>query len=117
MHFDLIMCYNIVHGLSAIRFDDMFTFNNSCTHSCSFHFISLISFFNNSCTFNNSCGHSLEIHVPVAKFDIRRYSFAVRVVPIWNSLPKKIVTASTTKAFKHSILSHNFNVFLKFRYM
>ena len=31
MHFDMIMCYNIVHGLSAIRFDDMFTFNNSCT--------------------------------------------------------------------------------------
>ena len=95
MHFDLTMCYNfIVHGLSAIRFDDMFTFNNSRTR-----------------------GHSLKLRVPVAKSDIRKYSFAVRVVPIWNSLPEKIVTASTTKAFKHLILSHNFNVFLKFRYM
>ena len=94
MHFDLTLCYNIVHGLSAIRFDDMFTFNNSCTR-----------------------GHSLKLNVPVAKSDVRKYSFAVRVVPIWNSLPEKIVTASTTKSFKHLILSHNFNVFLKFRYM
>ena len=94
MHFDVTLCYNIVHGLSAIRFDDMFTFNNSCTR-----------------------GHSLKLNVPVGKSDVRKYSFAVRVVPIWNSLPEKIVTASTTKSFKHLILSHNFNVFLKFRYM
>ena len=94
MHFDLTMCYNIVYGLSAIRFDDMFTFNNSCTR-----------------------GHSLELNVPVAKSDVRKYFFAVRVVPIWNTLPDKIVTASSTKAFKHLILSHNFNVFLKFPYM
>ena len=79
--------------MSAIRFDDMFAFNNSCTR-----------------------GHSLKLNVPVAKSDIRKYSFAVRVVPIWNTLPEIIVTASTTKAFKHLILSHNFNVFLKFRY-
>ena len=66
MHFDLTMCYNIVHGLSAVSFDDSFTFNNSCTR-----------------------GHSLKLNVPVAKCDVRKYSFAVRVVPIWNSLPEK----------------------------
>ena len=68
MHFDLIMCYNIVHGLSAIQFDDMFTFNNSCTLKL-----------------------KLKLNVPVAKSDVRKYSFAVRVVPIWNSLPRKIL--------------------------
>ena len=82
MHFDLIMCFNIVHGLSAIRFDDMFTFNNSCTR-----------------------GHSLKLNVPVAKSDVRKFSFAVRVVPIWNFLPENIVTASTTKAFKHYLIT------------
>ena len=62
MHLDLTMCYNIVHGLSAIRFDDMFTFDNSCSR-----------------------GHSLNLNVPVAKSDIRKYSLAVKVVPIWKA--------------------------------
>ena len=92
-HFYLTMCYNIVHGLSAVSFDDIFTFNNTCTR-----------------------GHSLKLNVSVAKCDVRKYSFAVNAVPVWNSLPEKIVTTHNTKVFKHLILSHNFNALLKCPY-
>jgi len=34
------------------------------------------------------------------KYDLRKYSFSVRVVNIWNSLPNWVVSANTTDTFK-----------------
>jgi len=32
--------------------------------------------------------------------DIHKYSFSNRIIPLWNSLPEKVVSSSTVKRFK-----------------
>ena len=32
--------------------------------------------------------------------DTRKYSFSNRIIPLWNSLPEKVVSSSTVKSFK-----------------
>ena len=89
---DLAMCYNIVHGCCALRFDEFFTFSiNPVTR-----------------------GHSLKLTVPLCKSNIRKNIFATRVVPIWNSLPQQIVSANSPAAFKNQISKHDFSLFLNF---
>jgi hypothetical protein len=89
---DLITCYNIVHGFTALKFNDFFVFSiNTKTR-----------------------GNTLKLAVPLDKTDIRKYFFASRVIPIWNSLPAKIVTASSTKLFKNFINSYDLKLFLDF---
>ena len=68
---DLKMCYNIVHGLTCLNFDDFFVFSQ----------------------YLSTRGHRFKLIVPISKSNIRKYFFAARVVPIWNSLPEKLVTA------------------------
>ena len=89
---DLVMCYNIVHGCCALRFDEFFTFStNPVTR-----------------------GHSLKLSVPLCKSNIRKNFIAVRVVPIWNSLPQQIVSANSPAAFKNQISKYDFRLFLNF---
>jgi len=38
-------------------------------------------------------GHSLELATLPSRLEIRRNSFAVRVMKPWNSLPEEVVTA------------------------
>ena len=45
-------------------------------------------------------GHSLKLHTLQSRLDIRKYSFAVRVVKRWNSLPEEVVTAPSVQAFE-----------------
>jgi hypothetical protein len=40
-------------------------------------------------------GHSLKLYPQRARTQLRKYSFAMRVVNYWNSLPEKIVTSKT----------------------
>ena len=70
---DLRMSFNIVHGNIALRFDDLLAFSNNAF----------------------TRGHPFKLTVPLAKTDVRKYFFAVRIVPVWNSLPKNVVTASS----------------------
>ncbi|MFZ2537611.1 MAG: reverse transcriptase domain-containing protein, partial [Oscillospiraceae bacterium] len=90
--FDLTMCYNIIHGCSALSFGDFFAFSNKST----------------------TRGHSLKLSAHLCKSNIRKHFFAVRVVPIWNSLPEKIVTSGTTRTFKKLISTYDFSMFLTF---
>ena len=46
----------------------------------------------------NTRGHSLELYAQLSRREIRRNSFAVRVVKAWNSLPD--VVSSSVKAFE-----------------
>ena len=82
--FDLILCYNIVHGHNSSSFNDFFSFSNN----------------------PSSRGHSLKLAFPTAKSDIRKYFFSTRVVKIWNALPTNIVHAPSTHSFK-SLLSYH----------
>jgi len=45
-------------------------------------------------------GHSLKLHGQQSRLDIRKYSFAVRVVKPWSSLPEEVVTAPSVQAFE-----------------
>ena len=45
-------------------------------------------------------GNDLRLKKFRVKYDLRKYSFSVRVVNIWNSLPNLVVSANTTDTFK-----------------
>jgi len=40
-------------------------------------------------------GHSLKLVHPRCHYDLRKYSFTVRIVNLWNSLPENIISANT----------------------
>ena len=44
-------------------------------------------------------GHSLKLYPQRARTQLRKYSFVMRVVKYWNSLPEKIVTSKTLNTF------------------
>jgi len=45
-------------------------------------------------------GHSLKLHAQQSRLDVRKFSFAVRVVKPWNSLPEEVVTSPSVQAFE-----------------
>ena len=51
------------------------------------------------------------------KYDLRKYSFSVRVVNIWNSLHNWVVSANTTDTFKARLdkFWHNQDIVYDFR--
>ena len=68
---DLIMCYNIIKDNNCIDSSTFFTFSNN----------------------KFSRGHPLKLSIPLTKLNTRKYFFANRVIPIWNSLPAETVMA------------------------
>ncbi len=51
----------------------------------------------------NTRGHELKIVKRYCKKEIRRHSFAYRIVDPWNSLPATVVTAPSIAAFKNRL--------------
>jgi len=45
-------------------------------------------------------GHSLKLCAQPARLDIRKFSFAVRVIKPWNYLPEEVVMSSSVKMFE-----------------
>ena len=48
-------------------------------------------------------GHSMKLKTKRSRYDIRKFSFSVRIVNNWNSLEEQIVTASTLNGFKNRL--------------
>ena len=48
-------------------------------------------------------GHSLKMSVPVCRSEIRRRTFAVRRVLLWNSLPADVVETTSLSTFKRRL--------------
>ena len=48
-------------------------------------------------------GHSLKLVHPRCHYDLRKYSFTVRIVNLWNSLPENVVSANTVNTFKNRL--------------
>ena len=48
-------------------------------------------------------GHAYKLSIPMCRKEVRRQSFAVRHVSLWNSLPSDIVTSSSTDTFKSKL--------------
>ena len=89
---DLIMCYNIVKGNNCIDPSTFFSFPN----------------------YKFSRGHPLKISIPLAKLNARKFFFASRVIPAWNSLPETTVLAPSSFSFKHHLHQTDFSKFLIF---
>ncbi len=48
-------------------------------------------------------GHSMKLASMGSRHDIRKYSFSVRVVNIWNSLTEDVVSAGSISIFKNRL--------------
>ena len=49
---------------------------------------------------------ALNLHKLVVErchYDVRKYSFCIRVVNIWNSLPNDVITATSVNSFKNRL--------------
>jgi len=62
-------------------------------------------------------GHSLKLVHPRCHYDLWKYSFTVRIVNLWNSLPEKVVfIANTVNTFKNRLDKFWFNQELVYDY-
>ena len=48
-------------------------------------------------------GHNLKLVNLRCRYDLRKYSFAVKVVNIWNSLPDSVISANNVNTFKNRL--------------
>ena len=51
-------------------------------------------------------GHHLKLEVPRCNTDLRRKSFAVRCIGVWNKLPSSVVLSSSLYVFKRALTDH-----------
>ena len=75
---DLIHVWKILHGKCAIGIDDLFVLSLS----------------------QGTRGHPLKLQTRYCRLDIRRRSFAFRVVPLWNSISREAAEATSLTSFK-----------------
>jgi len=83
--FDLLMCYKIIYNHVNINRDCFFTF----------------------ATYPGTRGHSLKLALPDSRIKARSLSFAVRIIPVWNSLPNDVVRAANIYLFKNRLSKTN----------
>lgn len=88
---DLILCYQIIHGLVDLPFDSYFKY---APHG-------------------PTRGHQWKLYLPLARLDLRKSTFAVRVVPVWNSLSESVVSAPSLHIFRHRLLNTDLSPFLE----
>ena len=48
-------------------------------------------------------GHSRKLKIKSARLDIRKFSFTVRVVSLWNKLSEQTVSSESLDCFKKSL--------------
>ena len=62
-------------------------------------------------------GHSRKLKKKYCKLDIRKYSFGLRSVDVWNSLPEKVVQATTIREFEIELDNYWNNFELKYNHL
>ncbi|KAI8493731.1 hypothetical protein Bbelb_286520 [Branchiostoma belcheri] len=79
---DMLEVFKILKGKEGIRMEDLFTLasNPYATR-----------------------GHHLKLEMPLAKLNIRKKFFSVRVIQEWNKLPLETVKQTSVNRFKSSI--------------
>ena len=73
-YLSLVECFKTIHGLNDLDTSMYFTFVRS--------------------------NHRYKVKSVMAKLNSYKYSFFVRVIPIWNSLPEHVTEAESLMAFK-----------------
>jgi len=48
-------------------------------------------------------GHTKKLVVKRCHYDVRKYSFCIRVISIWNSLPCEVISAPSVNSFKNRL--------------
>ena len=48
-------------------------------------------------------GNSLKLNVQRCKYNLRKFSFTIRIVNLWNSLPDSVVLADSVNLFKNKL--------------
>lgn len=84
---DLMMCFKIVH-------------EQVCIDSSNFFIIAKLS---------RTRGHNYKLYKQQCCLDVRKYSFAHRVIDVWNNLPYDAVNASSLNCFKRKLDSIDFS--------
>ena len=90
---DLQYVYRIFYGLIDLNFDDFFQ-------------ISIVRLRGNDC--------KLFIPALMKNLNCRKFSFAIRTLNVWNSLPNEIVTAKSPTSFTNLLKTIDLSEFLKF---
>jgi hypothetical protein len=57
-------------------------------------------------TTSNTRGHSKKMKIKTSRLNVRKYTFVIRIVEIWNSLPESVIQAKTVKKFKIGLDEH-----------
>jgi len=81
------MCYKIINGLVAIDCSEFFSFTD--------------------CDWTR--GHNLKLYTQICRPDVRKFSFARRVCPVWNALSYD--TACSVSSFKHTLGAVNLDFY------
>ena len=85
MRGDMIEVFKIINGIyDPLTTVDMFELN----------------------TTSNARGHSKNMKKKTSRLNVRKYTFAVRIVEIWNSLPESVIQAKTVKQFEIGLDEH-----------
>jgi hypothetical protein len=83
MQGDMIEVFKIINGIyDPLTTMDMFELN----------------------TTSNTRGHSKKMKIKTS--NVRKYTFVVRIVEIWNSLPESVIQAKTVKQFEIGLDEH-----------
>ena len=90
LRIDLHELYKIAHNLNDLRFDDFFQLNRNVTR-----------------------GHDYKLILPPFRLNIRKFSFAVRVAEVWNSLPRPTVSCASLSLFRSRLEESDLSAFLK----
>ena len=61
-------------------------------------------------------GNSMKLFQSGCRTNLRKYSFALRVVKTWNNLPEEVISAPTLKSFERRLDKHWQNQPIKFNY-
>ena len=77
---DLLSCYNIINGHSALQFSDFFTYSPCTTLR----------------------GHQHKLELPLCKNNTSKYFFSSRIIKPWNSLAAELISIQNPKLFKNT---------------
>ena len=90
LYSDLILCFKIVHKLIALDFDNFFVLDPN----------------------TRTRGHNFKLLMPKWNTQHRHHFFAVRIVPVWNSLSFELVNSQSVNSFKTGLFNTDLNKFL-----
>lgn len=93
LYSDMICTYNIIKNNVDLDFEEFFEFAPLST----------------------TRGNILKLQHKSSSHDFMKYSFALRSVRIWNTLPDNVVGAATVSRFRKALLLCNFSDFIRSR--